>query len=305
MANTIALAQKYTAILDETIVKEGLTAMLNADTSLLNFIGANTVKFPKMTVDGLANTDRNGNFTKGNVSLSYETHVLSVDRNRIFGVDVMDNEETQGVAFGMLASEFIRTKVIPELDAYRFAKLYAKAGTKVEADLTSATVLTALNTAIAKFDDDEVPMENRQLFVSVETASLIEEVNGFDKSVNANLPTANVGFRVQSYKGIPVMVVPKGRFYTSIKLNDGTTTGEEAGGFVVTPTTGKSLNFILAHTPSVKGGVVKHNPLNIISASVNQTSDQDLFKYRVYHDFFVLDNKTKALYAHNKTTVTA
>lgn len=305
MSNSIALAQKYTAILDETILKEGLTADLNADPSLLNFIGANTVKFPKMTVDGLANTDRNGNFVNGSVTLTYETHVLSIDRNRIIGVDVMDTEETQGVAFGKLASEFIRTRVIPEMDAYRFTKLYSKAGTKVEADLTDSTALAALNTAIAQMDDDEVPIEDRKLYVSVEMSNFIDAAKGFDQNVNANLPTANLGTRILSYKGIPVIQVPKSRFYTSIRLNDGTTSGQEAGGYVVTPTTGKSLNFVLVHMPSVKGGVIKHNPLNIIPASMNQTSDKDLFKYRVYHDFFVLDNKVKTIYAHNKTTVNA
>ena len=39
-----------------------------------------------------------------------------------YAIDNMDNEETAGIAFGRLAGEFIRTKVVPELDAYRFAK---------------------------------------------------------------------------------------------------------------------------------------------------------------------------------------
>ena len=43
------------------------------------------------------------------------------DRGRMFTVDNMDNAETAGLAFGRLASEFIRTKVAPEVDAFRFA----------------------------------------------------------------------------------------------------------------------------------------------------------------------------------------
>lgn len=189
-----------------------------------------------------------------------------------------------------------------EMDAFRFAKLFSKAGNTVEADLVAGTVLTALNTAIRQMDDDEVPMENRRLYISNEVASLIEAVDGFDKNVNMNATTGNIGFRVTSYKGIPVVRVPRGRFYTAITLNDGTTGGQEAGGFVKTAVTGKDLNFILVHLPYARGGVIKHNPVGIIPAMANQSGDRDIFKYRVYHDFFVLDNKVNAIYAHNKTT---
>ena len=34
----------------------------------------------------------------------------------------MDNDETGSMTFGNTSSEFIRTQVTPEIDAYRFAK---------------------------------------------------------------------------------------------------------------------------------------------------------------------------------------
>ena len=50
---------------------------------------------------------------------------FNYDRGRKFSVDAMDNEETAGLAFGKLASEFIRTKAVPEMDAVRFASYAA------------------------------------------------------------------------------------------------------------------------------------------------------------------------------------
>ncbi|MFR5790124.1 MAG: hypothetical protein ACLUFA_07010 [[Clostridium] leptum] len=40
-------------------------------------------------------------------------------------VDAMDNDETRAAPFGNTSSEFIRTQVTPEIDAYRFAKYAA------------------------------------------------------------------------------------------------------------------------------------------------------------------------------------
>ena len=57
----------------------------------------------------------------GDVKMENRTVQCNFDRGRMFTVDTMDNAETAGLAFGRLAAEFIRTKVVPELDAFRFA----------------------------------------------------------------------------------------------------------------------------------------------------------------------------------------
>ena len=174
-----------------------------------------------MTMDGLGDVDRNGDLPKGSVTVTTETHTLEVDRGTIFNVDPMDNEETQAIAFGQLGAEFLRTKVIPEIDAYRFAKLSGYAGTTVEADLTASTVKTALDTALNVMDEAEIPESDRRIYASIEVVSLLEQLDAFDKSVNVMEISGNIGTMVTSYKGVQVIKIPRTRFYTAITLNDG------------------------------------------------------------------------------------
>ena len=56
----------------------------------------------------------------------------------------MDDEETLGLTFGSVTGEFMRLHVIPELDAYRFAKYASTPGINTtEAALTRGLGLAA------------------------------------------------------------------------------------------------------------------------------------------------------------------
>jgi len=114
--NSIQLFKKYIAKLDEVYKSASKTAVLDGDAELVR-AGANTneIVVPKLSMDGLADYSRNSGYVKGDVSLTYETVQFNYDRGRKFDVDAMDNEETAGIAFGKLSSEFIRTRVVPRL----------------------------------------------------------------------------------------------------------------------------------------------------------------------------------------------
>ena len=114
MPNAITKFKKYIDMLDEVYKLSALTSSLDGDSTLVR-AGANTneIIIPKMSLDGLGNYSRNGGYVSGSVTLTNETVQFNYDRGRKFTVDNMDNEETAGVAFGKLSSEFIRTKVVP------------------------------------------------------------------------------------------------------------------------------------------------------------------------------------------------
>ena len=113
MANNIATFKKYIDLLDEVYKNASVTSMLDGDTTLVQMgANANEIIIPKISMDGLADYDRNGGYVHGDVTLTNETVKFNYDRGRKFTVDAMDNEETAGLAFGKLASEFIRTKVV-------------------------------------------------------------------------------------------------------------------------------------------------------------------------------------------------
>lgn len=299
MANSIALAQKYLPMLDEVYKASAKSAILDA--TKVEIVQGNTVKVFKTSMDGLGDYSRNDGFIKGDVTGTWETLTLSKDRGRTFQVDRMDNEETIDMAFGTLAGEFIRTKVVPEVDAYAFAKLAGTSGidSGTAADVTVGTtdVPSLIEEAERSMNENEVPQEGRILFIS-ETAYA-----GMKNKIDRTTMNGEGGIDrgVVSFDGMRIIRVPQNRFYTAITLYDGKTAGQTAGGYVGTATTGYKINFMIVH-PSAVCKVVKHVLPRIFTPDVNQAADAWKFDYRLYHDIFAYENKVKGIYLHRGAT---
>lgn len=299
MANSIALAQKYLPMLDEVYKASAKSAILDA--TKVEIVNGNTVKVFKTSMDGLGDYSRNDGFIKGDVTGTWETLTLSKDRGRTFQVDRMDNEETIDMAFGTLAGEFIRTKVVPEVDAYAFAKLAGTSGidSGTAADITVGTtdVPSLIEEAERSMNENEVPQEGRILFIS-ETAYA-----GMKNKIDRTTMNGEGGIDrgVVSFDGMRIIRVPQNRFYTAITLYDGKTAGQTAGGYVGTATTGYKINFMIVH-PSAVCKVVKHVLPRIFTPDVNQAADAWKFDYRLYHDIFAYENKVKGIYLHRGAT---
>ena len=288
MPNTIQLAQVYTNLLDEVYQNSSLTAVLESDATLSRAgANANEIVIPKLSMDGLADYDRNSGYTNGKVDLSWETVKFNYERGRSFQVDNMDNEETQNIAFGRLAGEFIRTKVVPELDAFRFST-YAgipNVGTATGSLATGEAVIGALRTATSEMDEAEVPMEDRHLLITPTLLGLVQDLDTTkSKEVLSRFAT--------------ITKVPQTRFYSLIELLDGKSVGEEKGGFKKAEA-GVELNFEIIHKPAVLQ-FTKHAVPKIISPEMNQDADAWKYGYRNYGLCDVYDNKVAGIYVHKK-----
>ena len=290
MANSIALSKIYTNLLDEVYKNSALTAVLESDASLARAgANANEIVIPKLSMSGLADYKRNSGYVNGDVTLNWETVQFNYERGRMFQVDDMDNEETQNIAFGRLAGEFIRTKVVPELDAFRFAKYAAVtgAGTATGTLATGADVIAALRTATSNMDEAEVPMEDRHLFITPTLLGLVEDLDtNKSKEVLSRFAT--------------ITKVPQTRFYSAIKLNDGTSSGEEAGGYVKA-SGAVDLNFEIIHKPATLQ-FTKHAVPKIISPEQNQDADAWKYGYRNYGLCDTYENKAAGIYVHKKAS---
>lgn len=297
MANSITLAEKFLPILDGVYKRESLTARLLGANALVRFDGANKVSIFKTSLDGLADYSRANGFVKGSVTAGWESYTLSKDRGVELGVDRMDNEETLGMAFGTLAGEFARVNEVPELDAYRFAKMASANGiTSASAAITVGTtdVPALIDTAEQVMGDAEVPTEGRILFVSEKAyAGLKSKITRYLRN------EGDVNRNVEMYNDMEVVRVPKGRFNTAVTLYDGTSI------FGFAPTAGGyPINFLIVH-PSAVLPIVKHEIVKVFSPDENQTADAWKFQIRIYHDLFVLDQKVKGIYCHYDTTPNA
>lgn len=291
MANAITLAKQFVPILDEIYKLASLTSKLDGNPDLVRSgANANELIIPKLTMQGLGNYSRNGGYVSGDVTLTNETVSCNFDRGRMFTVDNMDNMETAGIAFGRLSGEFIRTKVVPELDAFRFASYCGITGiSKVSSGATladGAAVIAALRAGTNKMDEDEVPVEDRHLFITPTLHGMIQDMDT-NKSREVLARFADV------------TLVPQTRFYTAIKQYDGKTSGEEAGGFVKDPTSGKDINFMIIHKPAVIQ-FSKHVAPKIITPDVNQNADAYKFGYRHVAIADAYENKAAGIYLHHK-----
>jgi hypothetical protein len=283
-----SLATKFQAILDEVYKASSLTARMDSISKPVDFAGASTVKVLATSMVGLADYVRETGYIAGDVTLTWQSLALAISRGREFSIDRMDNEETLGMAFGTLAGEFIRTQVVPEIDAYRFGK-YASAGTGNEiaaTTYTSSTILAGLDEAKADLNADSVPEEGRLLYISDSCKGFLEQ------AVTRMLGNENsVDRRVGTFDGMPVIMVPQSRFYLTVALTAGSAT---TGGFAGT----YPLNFMIIH-PSAVVQVAKFADLKVFSPDMNQSKDAWKIQYRLYHDAFVLTNKLNGIsYCH-------
>ncbi len=290
MANSITKFKKYVDLLDEVYKQSALTADLDINGALVQAgANANEIIIPKMSMDGLGDYSRASGYVDGDVTLTNETVTFDYDRGRSFTVDSMDDEETAGVAFGRLSSEFIRTKAVPEGDAYCFAKLAGTSGISTATEGTYASgadALTALITAQNTMDEDEVSLENRILYITPTLYNLV-----------ANVDTTKSKEVLASFTKI--VKVPQSRFYTVIDLQDGSTSGETAGGFIKNATSGKDINFMIVQKDAVIK-YPKHKVNKVITPEENQTGDGYKFFYRSYGLVDVYDNKVAGIYLSNK-----
>lgn len=291
MANAITLAKQFVPILDEVYKMASLTAKLDGASDLVRAgANANELIIPKLSMQGLAAYSRNAGYVSGDVTLTNETVTCNFDRGRMFQVDNMDNLETAGIAFGRLAGEFIRTQVVPELDAFRFAKYASTTGiSKVATPATladGAAVVAALRKGITAMDEAEVPIENRHLFITPTLYGMVQDMD--------TTKSREVLARFAS-----ITQVPQTRFYTAITQYDGTTSGQTAGGYIKDATNGCDINFMMIHKPAVIQ-FEKHVAPKIITPDLNQTADAYKFGYRNVGIADVYDNKLAGIYLHNK-----
>lgn len=290
MANSIALAKQFVAMLDEVYKVASLTSDLDGAAELVRAgANANELIIPKLSMSGLGDYSRNSGYVDGDVTLTNETVQCNFDRGRMFTVDNMDNQETANIAFGRLAGEFIRTKVVPELDAFRFAKYAGVTGiSKVAAGATlsdGAAVIAALRAAITKMDEDEVPTEQRYLYITPTLHGLVQDM---DTNKSREVLT----------RFAKVVDVPQTRFYTAIEQYDGKTSGEEAGGYAKA-TDAKDINFMVIHKPAVIQ-FQKHVAPKFISPDQNQTADAWKYGYRNVGIADAYENKVAGIYLHHK-----
>jgi hypothetical protein len=301
--NTLETATLFQQQLDQQMIQEATSGWMEANAGQVKYSGGKEVKIPKISMDGLANYDRDNGYAQGAVTLEYETETMTQDRGRKFQLDAMDVDETNFVASAAnVMTQFQRTKIIPEVDAYRYSKLASLAitkGNKTEYTPSTDDILSKLLADIATIQD--IIGENEPLIISMSypVATILSQAKGVEKILDTTqFAQGGINMKVQSLDGTPIKRVPSARFKTAYVFNDGKTSGQTDGGFTQA-SDALDINWIIA-AARAPIAVSKTDNMKIFEPAVNQNADAWLIEYRKFHDLWVADNKLDAIWVCTK-----
>lgn len=287
-ANAIELMKKYIPYLGVSYREGAATAVLDVNDKLVKEgKTARSVVVPVMTTDGLADYSRNGGYVQRSTKLKYEEYTYNYDRGGIFEVDSMDNDETDAIAFGSLSGRVMADKVIPEMDAFRFATYASAEGVESkEGELpTGIETISALRTGISYMDENEVSKDGRILFITPTLAGAVEDLDtNKSRAVFENFEQ--------------VIKVPQPRFYTAVDLLDGESENEIQGGYKKADGAA-DINFMIIQKSAVIQHT-KHSVKKIIDAAANQHADAYMLFLRFYALAAVYKNRAAGIYVHRK-----
>lgn len=291
MATSIGAASAYVAKLDEEYKAASLTSILDVDPDWVTETDvAGTFYLPKISLVGLGDYSKTDGYPDGDVTFEWTAYSYTEDRGRGFLVDKVDDMNAAGRAFAKLASTFLTQEVVPEVDAYRMAKIATDHGTDATGTLSTVDgIADALNTGMDAMDENEVP-ESRVLFITPTLARLY--------STMAKASTDN---QTDAFDRCTVVRIPSARFYTTCTLNAGAT--GSAGGYT---NAGKAINFMIVDKGAVFADA-RHNPIRIFSPNGEggyaeyQSKNAWHYDYRLVHDAWMYSNRTtKGAYVHTK-----
>lgn len=297
--NTIEYAKVFMEALDGQLVAGATSGWMEENSGQVQYSGGNEVKIPKIQLNGLGTYDRDSGFVQGAVTLTYETRQMTQDRGRTFQLDAMDVDETNFVTVaGNVMGEFQRTKVIPEIDAYRYSKIAELAETMKKVSYyhaEKASIIEKLLEEITKVKD--IVGDENEIVVTMSTkiANLLDIASNHMLE-SGTFEQGNVTLNVKNIDGSPIIRVPSARLKTAYQFFDGITKGEEEGGFEAGENA-KDINWIIAVRRSLIA-VSKTDVTRIFDPVTNQKANAWKIDYRKYHDLWIPDNAVEGIWVN-------
>lgn len=308
MANAIQYAAVFQSELDKAAAEQATSGWMELNDKLVKYSGGAEVKIPKLTVEGLADYNKQSGFVDGSVNLTWQTKEMTMDRGRKFTLDESEVDQTNFVlTASSVMGEFQTQFVVPEIDAYRYSAIAAGALAKSRASggntPTEATILKMLYADIAAVQD--VIGEDKPLVITMSTkvAALLDASTELAKKLSVtDFKQGDITLKVKSLNGQhPIIRVGSARLKTAYVFNDGTTTGQTAGGF--TPAAGaKDINWIICPR-SAPIAVSRTDKMRIFDPETYQKARAWAMDYRKYHDLWVPDNKWNSMWVNIKQTL--
>lgn len=292
--NSIASAEIYSGELDRVFEAKSATAFFADNALRTKFVGAKTVIIPEIDFDGLADYDRADGFTNGSVTVSGTSYTMTMDRARSLSIDREDMDEA-GVAnlAGKVLGEYVRTKVIPECDAYVLSKLGALAtekGNTVEGDLAKPyeTFIKLVNEvqSIAGYDEELVCFVDSAAYAAFMASDELTRM-----MTVSDFKQGEMNLNVKSINGVAVIPVVSERMKTAYDFKN-----DAAGGF--SPAADASDIHMLVLPKSAAHLVKKTEKIRVFTPEQNTAADAYKFDYRIYYDLFVKNSAADTVWGY-------
>lgn len=303
--NSLETAKRYTDELDKAIVQKAVTGFFADNIFRAKFAGAKTVIMPDISFVGLADYNRDSGFSLAGTTIGNTPYTLTKDRGRKLQIDREDMDET-GVASlaGQVLGEYVRTQVVPEMDAYVLSKLAKVASDKSHkttyaAAKAASQLATAINNVQSRVGYEE------ELVAFCDPTFYAQLMNSTEFSRNivvSDFAKGGLNTRVKFFNGAALIPVTEDRMREEYDFKAGTAATSSAaatGGFAPKANTGYTRALVI---PKKGASLVKKTEtLRIFTPEQNIDADAYAFNYRLYYDVFVKKSKLDGI----ETIVTA
>lgn len=288
--NSIENAVKYSSELDKMFAQKSATGFFADNALATKFVGAKTVIIPDVDFQGLADYDRDTGFTKGAITVSNTSYTMAMDRARSLQIDREDMDET-GIAnlAGKILGEYVRTKVVPECDAYVLSKLAGLAVTRAntiegDAEKPFEALCNLINEvqAVVGYDEELVAFVDSYMFAALQNSAEISKM-----ITVSDFKQGDVSLKVKSINGVAIIPVVSERMRTAYSFGtNGFKPAENSREIymLVTPKSGAHL-------------VKKTENMRIFTPEQNIDADAYKFDYRIYYDVFVNKSGLDSIWA--------
>lgn len=283
----INYAELFESQLQQKYARELTSAALTTDRA--RFVGAKTIHIPRLDLAGYKDHNRAGGWNRQAVSNDYETKVLQHDRDVEFFVDAMDVDETnQVLSAANVTNTFVQEQAIPELDAYRYSKLYAEVdnlgGTIDTTALDATNALEVFDELMEVMDEASVPEDGRILYVTPTVHKLLKRSEDIQRNFYVQSGAGRVARAVNQLDDVTIVKVPSARMLSAYDFSDGFAPGVDA----------KQINMILVH-PTAVIAPIKHSAIYLWEPGSHTHGDGWLYQNRSYTDLFVIERKVDAV----------
>ncbi len=290
--NSLETAVKYSAELDKLFAQKSATGFFADNDFGKKFVGAKTVIIPNINFQGLADYDRDNGYSRGAITVSNTSYTMKMDRARSLQIDREDMDET-GIASlaGKILGEYVRTKVVPECDAYVLSKLAGVAisrGNTMKFDNEKPfETLTNLITEVRKnvgYDEELVAFVNGGVYAALQNSPEINRM-----IISSDFKQGDINLTVKSINGVALIPVVGERMKTAYNFSN---SGE--GGF--TPLDTAKEIYMLVCPKKAAHLVKKTENMRVFTPEQNLDADAYKFDYRIYYDVFVKNSDLDSIW---------